>query len=276
MEIAKKIIIRPTRGFRNLNLKELWQYRELLYFLTWGHLKVRYKQTTIGILWAVLQPLATMAVFTIFLGRLIRIPSQGIPYPIFTYIALLPWQFFSHAVLNSSQSFVNQRNLVQKVYFPRIFLPVSEILAALVDFIIAFSILIVMMFFYRIVPTLKILTLPFFVFLSLLTALGVSLWLSALNVKYRDVVYTLPFLTQLWFFLTPIVYPATLITTHFWKIIYNFNPMVAVVEGFRWALLGESGLLNPLMWLSVGASLCFFMGGLIYFCRIEKEFADLV
>lgn len=271
-----RTIVKPTSGFRNFNLKEIWRYRELLYFLTWGQLKVRYKQTVIGVLWAIIQPFATMVVFAVFFGKLAKVPSEGIPYPIFAYTALLPWQLFAQSITGASQSMVNQRNLIQKVYFPRVFLPASDILSALVDFGIAFIILIGMLFFYRIAFTPKIFALPLFLLLAIITALGVGLWLSALNVKYRDVGYAVPFLTQLWLFITPVVYPASLITHNFWKVVYNLNPMVAVVEGFRWSLLGEAKLFNPLMWLSVGVSLSFFAGGVIYFCRVEREFADLI
>jgi len=271
-----KIVIKPTRGLRNLNLKEIWLYRELLYFLTWGQLKVRYKQTVIGVLWAIIQPFATMVVFTIIFGKMVKVPSEGFPYPIFLYAGLLPWQFFSQSITSASQSLVNQRNLVQKVYFPRVLLPASDIFSALVDFGISFTILIAMFFFYRVSLTPRVFTLPLFILLAILTALGISLWFSALNAKYRDVGYTVPFLTQLWLFVTPVVYPASVVPAGWGKVIYNLNPMVAVVEGFRWALLGETRMFNPLLWLSVGVSLLILIGGILYFCRAEKEFADLI
>lgn len=234
------MLIRPASGWVPLNLAELWEYRELLYFLTWRDIKVRYKQTVLGAAWAVIQPLGMMLVFTIFFGHLVGVPSDGLSYPIFAYTALLPWQLFSRALTDANTSLVVNERLITKVYFPRLLIPVSAVLASLVDFAIAFVLLLGMMVFYGIVPTGFVLMLPLFVLFALMTALGIGFWLSALNAQYRDVRYTLPFLTQFWLFATPVVYPASLVSDQ-WRLLYGLNPMIGVVEGFRWALLGKTG-----------------------------------
>ena len=234
------LVIRPTSGFVPLDLHELWNYRELLYFLTWRDIKVRYKQTIMGIAWAVIQPLFMMLIFTVFFGRLAKIPSDGLPYPIFVFTALLPWQMFSRALTDASTSLVVNERLITKVYFPRLLVPASAVLASLVDFTIALVLLVGMMFYYGIVPTGAVWTLPLFILLALMTALGIGFWLSALDATYRDVRYTLPFLTQLWLFATPVVYPASMVPDN-WRLLYGLNPMAGVVEGFRWALLGKGG-----------------------------------
>ncbi len=267
--------IRPPEGLAALDLHELWDYRELLYFLVWRDVKVRYKQTTLGVAWAVLQPFLTMVVFSIVFGRLILVPTGGIPYPVFAYIALLPWTFFAGAVSRSGNSLVYDANLISKVYFPRVIVPIAAILSNLVDFGIAFTILIGMMLILGVVPGASILTLPLFLLLALMTALGVGLWLSALNVKYRDINYVIPFLIQIWLFLTPVAYPITIISER-WRLLYSLNPMVAVVEGFRWAMLGQQTLSWPLMLLSVFVTLALLVGGVFYFRRMEFEFADVV
>ena len=228
--------IEPARGWIPLKLDELWEYRELFYFLTWRDIKVRYKQTLLGASWAIIQPVCTMLVFTLFFGRLAGIPSDGIPYPIFSFAALVPWTFFANALTNSSNSLVQGSNLLKKVYFPRLALPVSSILGGLVDFVLAFVVLIVMMLSYGIVPTWKVLFLPPLLLLAFITSLGVGLWLSAMNVRYRDVRYAVPFLVQIWMFATPIAYPSSMLSEP-WRTVYGINPMVGVVEGFRWALL---------------------------------------
>ena len=272
---SSPLFIRPASGWAPLNLTELWEYRELLYFLTWRDIKVRYKQTVLGAAWAVIQPLGMMLVFTIFFGRLVGVPSDGLPYPIFAYTALLPWQLFSRALTSSSTSLVANERLITKVYFPRLLIPVSAVLASLVDFAIAFVLLLGMMVFYGIVPTGSVLMLPLFVLLALMTALGIGFWLSALNAQYRDVRYTLPFLTQFWLFATPVVYPSSLVPEQ-WRLLYGLNPMTGVVEGFRWTLLGKGAGLEHMLAVSVIAVLSTFIGGLYYFRRMERTLADVV
>lgn len=267
--------VREAQSGFSLRLGEVWQYHELIYFLVWRDLKVRYKQTALGVIWAVLQPFLTMAVFTIFFGNLAKVPSDGVPYPIFSFTALLPWQLFANALTNSSNSLVNNSNLITKVYFPRLILPLSSITAGLVDFCVAFLILIGMMIYYDITPSFAIITLPLFILLAVATTFAVSLWLSALNVQYRDVRYTIPFLTQFWLFLTPIAYPSSLVPEK-WRFIYGLNPMAGVVEGFRWALLGKSNQNWYQIIASVTIVLVLLVAGLIYFRYMEKTFADVV
>ncbi len=269
------MFIRPASGWVAINLIELWEYRELLYFLTWRDIKVRYKQTVLGAAWAVIQPLGMMLVFTIFFGHLVGVPSDGLPYPIFAYTALLPWQLFSRALTDASTSLVVNERLITKVYFPRLLIPVSAVLASLVDFAIAFVLLLGMMVFYGIVPTGSVLMLPLFVLLALMTALGIGFWLSALNAQYRDVRYTLPFLTQFWLFATPVVYPASLVPEQ-WRLLYGLNPMTGVVEGFRWALLGGTGAPDTMLAVSATVVLGVFIGGLYYFNRVGETLADVV
>jgi lipopolysaccharide transport system permease protein len=269
------IFIRPSKGLVSLRLKELWEYRELLYFLVWRDVKVRYKQTVLGAAWAVIQPFCTMVVFSIFFGRLAGIPSDGLPYPIFAYCGLLPWQLFSHAMMESGNSLVANQNLITKVYFPRLVIPLSAVLAGLVDFGIAFLVLLGMMAYYGMAPTVAVVTLPLFILLAIATALAVGLWLSALNVQYRDVRYTIPFLTQFWLFATPIAYPSSLVPEG-WRVVYGLNPMAGVVEGFRWALLGTANAPGLMLVVSVVVVLVLLIGGLYYFRRMEKTFADVV
>jgi len=270
-----KTIIEPPRGWQVINLREIWRYRELLYFLAWRDVKVRYKQTAIGALWAVLQPFLTMVVFSILFGRLMGLDTEGAPYPVFAYAALLPWTFFSGAFTRSGNSLISDANLISKVYFPRLILPFSAVISMLVDFGIAFIILIGMMLYYGITPGAAVLVLPLFLLLAFLTALGIGLWLSALNVKYRDITYVIPFMAQFWLFLTPVAYPTSLIPDR-WQLLYSLNPMVGVVEGFRWALLGNPYIPGMPLILSTGAVLALFIGGLFYFRRMENEFADVV
>jgi lipopolysaccharide transport system permease protein len=267
-------VIQPSRGWSPLNLRELWKYRELLYFLTWRDIKVRYKQTVLGAAWAILQPLLTMVVFSIFFGSLANVPSDGVPYPIFAYVALLPWQLFSYSLQNAGNSLVGSQNLITKVYFPRLVIPISAVLSGVVDFAIAFLVLIGMMFYYGIPLRWTMLTLPLFVLLALATSLAVGLWLSALNVKYRDVRYVIPFLTQFWLFLTPVAYPSSMVPAAI-RPFYGLNPMAGVVEGFRWALLGTTGGMGPLMVVSVIVVLVLLVGG-FYYRRFERTFADIV
>jgi lipopolysaccharide transport system permease protein len=269
------LIIRPSRGWSALNLADMWHYRELIYFLTWRDMKVRYKQTVLGAAWAIIQPFCTMVVFSIFFGRLAGIPSEGLPYPIFAYCALLPWQLFAQSLTRSSHSLVANQNLITKVYFPRLVIPISGVLAGLLDFLIAFIVLIGMMMYYHIRPTLAVWTVPLFVLLAVGAALGVGLWLSALNVQYRDVPYTIPFLTQLWLFITPVAYPSTLVPES-WRALYGVNPMAGVVEGFRWALLGKAEGPGALLAVSVTIVILVLVSGLYYFRRMERTFADVV
>lgn len=267
--------IRPDEGAASLGLREIWAYRELLYFLVWRDIKVRYKQTVLGAAWAIIQPFLMMVVFSLFFGRLAQVPSDGIPYPVFVYCALLPWQLFAHALSESSNSLVANERLITKVYFPRLVVPISSVLGGLVDFAIAFVILILMMAFYGIRPTWAIVTLPVFILLAMATALGVGLWLSALNVKYRDVRYTLGFLVQFWLLATPVAYSSSLIPAR-WRALYGLNPMAGVVEGFRWALLGKSEGPGALLAVSVVVVCMLLVGGLYYFRRMESEFADVI
>ena len=267
--------IQPGRGWAPLVLQDLWSYRELLFFLIWRDVKVRYKQTVLGIAWAVIQPLSTMVVFSIFFGHLGKIPSDGLPYPLFAYCALLPWQLFSHALTECSNSVVASERLITKVYFPRLVVPIAAVLAGGVDFSIAFLILIGMMLYYGVALSWAVVTLPAFVLLAIATALGVGLWLSALNVQYRDVRYTLVFLVQLWLFLTPVAYPSSMIPPQ-WRVLYGLNPMAGVVEGFRWALLGKAEGPGVMLLVSIGAVALILVGGLYYFRRMERRFADVV
>jgi len=269
------ILIRPISGWVALNLRDLWEYRELLYFLVWRDLKVRYKQTVLGVAWVVIQPVFITLVFSVFFGRLVGVPSDGIPYPVFAFCGLLPWQLFAYAVTNASNSLVANDRLITKVYFPRLVIPLSAVLSGLVDFIFAFAVLLAMMAYYGIFPTLALWTLPGFLLMAMASAVGVGLWLSAFNVEYRDVRYTLPFITQLWFFISPVAYPTSLVPEK-WRFLYGLNPMTGVVEGFRWALLGTSQ--SPGAWLgvSVVVTIALLIGGLYYFRRMEKHFADVV
>ena len=268
-------IVEPSHGWISLKLRDVWEYRELLYFLTWRDIKVRYKQTALGAAWAVIQPFCTMVVFSLFFGRLAKIPSDGIPYPIFAYAALVPWTFFAQGLTQSSNSLVGSSHLITKVYFPRLVIPIASVLSGIVDFVIAFALLIGMMFYYGLYPTSAIVFLPGLLLLALTTALGVGLWLSALNVKYRDVRYAVGFLTQFWLFATPIAYPSSLLSEP-WRTIYGINPMVGVVEGFRWALLGTKTAPGPIIAVSALVSVALLVGGAYYFRRMERTFADVV
>lgn len=272
---AEVTIIRPSHGWVSLKLRELWDYRELLYFLTWRDIKVRYKQTVLGASWAIIQPFFTMVVFSLFFGRLAKIPSDNIPYPIFSYAALVPWTFFANGLTQASNSLVGSANLIKKVYFPRLAVPIATVLSGVVDFALAFVVLLGMMFWYGIVPTANVLWLPFFLVLALVTSLGVGLWLSAMNVQFRDVRYIVPFLTQFWLFATPIAYPSSLLDEP-WRTLYGLNPMVGVVEGFRWALLGANTTPGPIIIVSSVAALLLLVSGTFYFRRMEKTFADIV
>lgn len=266
-------VTRPSRGLASLNLRELWAYRELAYFLAWRDIKVRYKQTAIGVAWVVLQPLAMMAVFSLFFGRLAKIPSDGVPYPVFVFSALLPWQLFSRTISESTTSLITDQRLITKVYFPRIIVPVSTIIAAMVDFCITACLFLALMLIHGITPGPEVLWLPLFVLLLLVSSMGVGFWLSALNVEYRDVMYTVPFLNQFLFFLTPVVYPSSLLPEQ-WRILYGVNPVAGVVEGFRWCLLGVGDGLSPMTALSAIVAVSLFVSGIIWFRSRERMFAD--
>jgi lipopolysaccharide transport system permease protein len=270
------IRIEPSQGWVSLKLGELWEYRELLYFLMWRDIKVRYKQTVLGAAWAIIQPFFTMVVFSVFFGKLAGISSDGIPYPIFSYTALVPWSFFSRGLTDASNSLVGGADLLKKVYFPRLAMPVATVLSGIVDFLLAFIVLLGMMFAYGIAPTFNALWVPLFLLLAWVTALGTGLWLSAMNVQFRDVRYTVPFLTQFWMYATPIAYPSSLIENPLLRTLYGINPMTGVVEGFRWALLGTGTVPGPIIIVSSLAALVLLIGGAFYFRRMEKTFADVV
>lgn len=274
---APQLVIEPTKGWAKLGLRELWQYRELLYFLTWRNILVRYKQAVLGVLWAVLNPVITMVVFTLVFNRLLGVGSgsDGVPYAVFTFTGLLPWNLFAGSLSSAGSSVVGSANLITRVYFPRLVIPSSAVLGTLPDFLIAFVVLVVLMGVYQVAPTWHVVFLPFFVLLALTAALGASLWLSALYVLYRDVQYIIPFLVQLWFFLTPVFYPTSNIPSGWPSVVYNLNPMTGVVGGFRWALLGQQPP-GSMFWLSVAMTLVVFIGGLYYFRRMERVFADVV
>src|SRR3989440_390225 len=268
-------VIGPTKGWAPLKLDALWRYRELLYFLTWRDVKVRYKQTALGAAWAVIQPVLTMVIFTVVFGHFARIPSDGAPYPIFSYCGLLPWTFFAYAMGQSANSLVGNANLISKVYFPRLVIPIAASLAGLLDFAIAFMVLLGMMIVYGVTPTPAVITLPLFLLLALAAALAIGIWLSALSVQYRDVRFAVPFLTQLWLYATPVAYPASLIRGKA-HLIYSLNPMAGVVEGFRWAILGKGGIDGLSLALSGSVTVLVLITGLFYFRRMEQQFADVV
>jgi len=268
-------VIRPPQGWLELNLAELWAYRELLYFFVWRDVKVRYKQTLVGAGWAVLQPLLAMAVFTLFFGKLAKIPSDGLPYPIFYFCALLPWMYFANSLTTATNAVVDQQRVITKVFFPRVLLPMSAVLTALLDLGIGFLLLLAMLAYYGIAPGLALLWLPLFILLALATALGVGLWLSALNALYRDVRYVVPFLVQVWMFASPVVYPASLVPAE-WRWLYGLNPMAGVIEGFRWAVTGSGEVPGATLLASAAAVLVILISGLVYFQRMESTIADVV
>jgi lipopolysaccharide transport system permease protein len=267
--------IAPSRRWTPLNLGELWAYRELLYFLVWREVKVRYKQTALGVAWAVIQPVMTMLVFSVFFGRLAKLSSNGLPYPLFAYVALLPWQLFAFALSESSTSVVSHQRLLTKVYFPRLIIPLVAVAVGLVDFAISLVVLAGMMIYYGIVPGAAVWTLPLWTLLAVTTALAMGLWLSALNVRYRDIRYTIPFLTQIWLIATPVAYSVTLVSEQ-WRPLYALNPMVGVVEGFRWALVGHTGSPGVMVAVSTAVVGVILASGLMYFRRMERTFADMM
>ncbi|MEZ5353286.1 MAG: ABC transporter permease [Bryobacteraceae bacterium] len=267
--------IEPSDGWVSLQLHHLWEYRELLFFLIWRDIKVRYKQTALGAAWAVLQPFFTMVVFSVFMGKLAKVPSDGLPYPVFAFAALVPWTFFAQGLSQSSDSLVGSANLIRKVYFPRLVIPIASVMAGMVDFSISFCVLLCMMVYYGVTPTANVFWLPGLLVLALVTSLGVGLWLSALNVKFRDVRYTVPFLVQFWMFSTPIAYPSSLLPEP-WHTVYGINPMAGVVEGFRWALLGTGTQPGAMVLVSAVVAVTLLVSGAFYFRRMEKTFADTV
>jgi len=269
------IIIRPPGGWIRLKLKELIFYKDLIYILAWRDIRIRYKQTIIGTAWVVLQPIVTLLIFTLLFGKLAKIPSGSIPYPIFAFSALVPWTFFVHALTKLTHCLVSQQEVLKKVYFPRLVIPIASVLAAFIDFVIAFFILIMMMFYYGIVPTVAVAALPFLVLLTVATALGIGLWLAALHVEYRDVGNALPFVIQTLLFITPVAYPSSMIPKH-WQTVYALNPMAGVVEGFRWALLGTERLSASVLWISNLAVFIILIGGIYFFRWKEDRFADIV
>ena len=273
--LQNTVHIRPSSTWTSLELNELLAYRELLYFLTWRDIKVRYKQTALGLTWAVLKPLSLMLIFTVVFGWLAQVPSDGLPYPVFSLCAILPWQLFAQMLSSTSQSLVSNQNLLTKVYFPRLVIPLAALGVGLMDFMIAAAILACVMAYFQMVPTLLTLLLPSFVLLAIMISLGVGFWFSALNIQYRDVGHALPFLTQLWFFATPIAYPSSLVPES-WRTWYGLNPMATVVEGFRWSLLGTGGLSTDMWLTSVAVTVAVFVSGLYYFRRVEETFADVV
>jgi lipopolysaccharide transport system permease protein len=268
------IEVKPKEGFFQLDLREIWQYKELLYFLVWRDVKVRYKQTAIGVIWVLLQPLLTMAIFTVIFG-FAKLPSEGLPYPVFAYVGVLPWTYFAEATARSGGSLVSDANLLRKVYFPRLIIPLAAVIAPLVDFGLAFILLLCLTTWYGIAPTWGVVFLPALLFFAFLTAFAVGLWLSALNVKYRDVRYAIPFLTQLWMYASPVAYAVSLVPER-WRALYSLNPMAGVIDGFRWGLLGKGTLDVHAMTISAVGVLVMLLGGLIFFKRMESTFADVV
>jgi len=274
-DLGPEVVIRPSKGLVPLNLRDLWAYRNLLYFLCWRDIKVRYKQTFLGASWALLQPVLNMIIFTVIFGNLAHLKSEGVPYPVFSYTALLPWTFFAYAMTQSANSLVNSAYLVSKVYLPRLIIPIASAMAGLVDFALAFLVLIGLMIYYHIAPTIALFLLPLFLLLAMLAALAVGIGLSALNVQYRDVRYVVPFLSQVWMYATPVVYASSLATGKL-HVILSLNPMTGVVEGFRWALLGRQGLDIGALTLSAAATILVLVASLYYFRRVEQQFADMV
>ena len=273
--VLKEIVIEPPKSWFSLRLREVWAYRELLLFFVWRDIKVRYKQTVLGVTWAVLQPLLTMVLFSFVFGKLAKIPTDGIPYPIFSYAGLLPWQLFSRTITDSATSLVSNQNMVTKIFFPRLILPLSTGLSGLVDFGIALLILFGLMVYYTTIPTWRILLLPFLIIFTIFTSMSISLWLSALAVRYRDIKFITPFIVQAWLFITPVAYSSSLIPEK-WQWLYNLNPMTGVVDGFRWVLFGQASNINNMIFLSIGVVVFVAITGLIFFQRMELTFADMI
>jgi lipopolysaccharide transport system permease protein len=269
------IIVQPHRGLFNIDFRILWYYQELFYFLIWREVKIRYKQTALGVAWAIFQPLLTMGIFTVIFGTFVKVPSDGLPYPVFAFAALLPWTYFAEALSRSSGSLVGDANLIRKVYFPRLIIPLAAVASPLVDFSWAFFLLLIMMAWYGITPTWGIVALPGFLLLALLTALAVGLWLSALNVRYRDIRHTIPFLVQIWMYASPVAYSLNIVPEG-WRVVYALNPLVGVIEGFRWALLGKDIPAFGVMIVSMSVVVLLLLGGMVFFQRMERTFADII
>jgi lipopolysaccharide transport system permease protein len=272
---AGTVVIKPSRGLFNLDLAAVWEFREILYFLVWRDVKVRYKQTIIGVVWAVLQPVMTMMIFTVIFGNFAKMPSDGLPYSVFSYTAILPWNYFSQAISRGGHSLVGEANLIMKVYFPRLIIPLASVVVPLIDFFVSFLVLLVMIGYFGIAPSWNVLYLPVFLLLALMTALAAGLWLSPLNVRYRDVGHTIPFLIQFWFFASPVVYPVSLVPEK-WRLLYSLNPMAGVIEGFRWALLGQQSPAFDVIAVSAVVVVALLLGGIVFFKRMERTFADVV
>jgi lipopolysaccharide transport system permease protein len=268
-------VYEPSSGWSALNLHEIWHYNELLVFLIWRDIKVRYAQAALGVGWAILQPLLTMVIFSVIFGKLAKLPSDGIPYPVFSYVALLPWQLFAGALQRAGTSLVSNSHLLTKVYFPRLIIPISAVAAGVVDFFLAFIVLCGLMLWYQIQLTWAVLFLPLLVLLALMTALAVGLWLSALNVQYRDVTHAIPFIIQAWMYISPVAYSSGLVPKGIWRILYGLNPLAGVIQGFRWSLLGAEPP-DALMAVSVVVMFVLLVSGLYYFKRMERTFADVV
>ena len=269
------IVIEPSRGWIRLNVRELLQYRELVFFLAWRDVKVRYRQTVLGAVWAILQPVVTMLIFSLFFGRLAKVPSDGLPYPVFTYTALVPWTLFATGLIQASNSLVSGANLLRKIYFPRLVMPMASVLVGVVDFGLAFVVLVGIMLAYGFVPTATVLAIPVLALLTVTTSLGAGLWLAAFNVRFRDVRYVIPFLVEIWFFATPVAYPSSLLSGP-WRTLYALNPMAGVVEGFRWALLGTTPAPGAMILVSSFAAICLLLSGVFVFRRMERNLADVV
>lgn len=269
------VVIQPSKGLFSLDLGAVWRYRELLYFLVWREVKVRYKQTVIGVGWAIIQPMMAMVIFTVVFGHFARIPSDGLPYPVFAYTALLPWTYFAQALSQSGTSLVGNANLITKVYFPRLIIPLAAALAPAVDFLLSFLLLLGLMVWFGVAPSWGVLALPLFLCLALMTAVAGSLWLAPLNVKYRDVGHAMPFLIQIWMYASPVVYPVSLVPEQ-WRPLYSLNPMAGVIEGFRWALLGKTSPDCMVMAVSAVIVVTLLLGGIVYFKKMERTFADVV
>lgn len=272
---APTVVIEPRKGLFDLDLGALWEYRELLYFLVWRDVKVRYKQTVVGAGWVIIQPLLTMMIFTVVFSYMAKIPSDGLPYPIFAYTALLPWTYFAQALGRTGGGLVGKANLISKVYFPRLLIPLAAVTTPAVDFSLSFVILLGLMAWYGIAPTWGVLALPLFLLLAMLTALAVGLYMSALNVKYRDIGYVIPFMTQFWMYASPVIYPVSLVPER-WRLLYSLNPMVGVIEGFRWAMLGKASPHFGMVAVSAAVVLALLFGGLLYFKQMERTFADVI
>ena len=272
---TRKLIIETSGGLVNLDLAAVWEYRDLLYFLVWRDIKVRYKQTAIGISWVVLQPLITILIFTVIFGYLAKMPSDGVWYPVFTLAALLPWTYFSQALTRSASSLASNANMISKIYFPRILLPLSAVIAPLIDLALCLIVLLFLLVFAGIPLTLRLFALPGFIFLAVVIAAGLGLFISSTNVKYRDVGHAIPFVVQIWMFLSPIVYPVSLIPEQ-WRLLYSLNPMVGVIEGFRWSLLGKAEPDPVMMVVSYLAAFALVLTGIVYFKKLERQFADVI